>query len=319
MASHSSLGMVDDPVTGELVCECPQRSLCRSPGKHPRGRWKDAAFLTSEKVELVFGDILTANLGVATGRGFGVVLDIDPRNEGWETLARLEEDHGPLPETLTAKTGSRGEHRVFKYPEGLAISSLPARQGYTQGIDPKSNGGLIVVEPSRHASGNAYRWSDLDTALADLPTWMLAEASPEGVVDFSAPSVRTGPIVPPDSEVRLTQNTGDKIRWGNPGGDQSSLILPELAVARPLGWQPAPEGLRRRPTRLMRQQPMRLGVLWSADLPHWRQHPWNRLPRRRGSSAADRLRSSIGPPIPHQRREQDLECRSSEAGGPPSA
>ena len=55
-----------------------------------------------------------ANLGVATGALSGVaVVDIDPRNGGWETLEALEASYGRLPATRTSRTGD-GEHRYYR-------------------------------------------------------------------------------------------------------------------------------------------------------------------------------------------------------------
>jgi hypothetical protein len=42
------------------------------------------------------------------------VLDVDPRHGGDITLALLEQKHGPLPVTWTAKTGGGGAHYFFR-------------------------------------------------------------------------------------------------------------------------------------------------------------------------------------------------------------
>jgi hypothetical protein len=58
-----------------------------------------------------------ASIGLATGQSSGVVvLDIDGA-EGEATLKALEEQYGPLPETLSVTTG-RGRHLYFEVPRG---------------------------------------------------------------------------------------------------------------------------------------------------------------------------------------------------------
>jgi len=81
------------------------------------------------------------------------VLDVD--DGGNETISALEATHGKLPDTVTAVTGSGGRHYVFKYPKGR---SIPNKTKFASGFDTRSTGGLIVVAPSIHVSGNRYEW-----------------------------------------------------------------------------------------------------------------------------------------------------------------
>src|ERR1700737_977835 len=76
-----------------------------------------------------------ANIGIATGRDAGIlVLDIDPRNKGKETLARLKKDLGPLPVTVTALTGAGGRHLIFK-PPPFPVRKDPSGRVFGVGID----------------------------------------------------------------------------------------------------------------------------------------------------------------------------------------
>lgn len=162
-----------DPVTG--CCECAKGATCPSPAKHPRfGGWRQKASANPHVVKALLEKHPNANVGIATGKGFGVVLDLDPRNGSDTSIAQMEADHGALPPTLTARTGGGGAHLVFSYPEGLAVgNSLPALVPYA-GIDVKGDSGLVVAAPSVHASGGLYSWdTPLDTPLAPLPAWML--------------------------------------------------------------------------------------------------------------------------------------------------
>jgi P4 family phage/plasmid primase-like protien len=118
-----------------------------------------------------------ANIGIATGREAGIlVLDIDPRNDGKETLARLEKELGPLPDTVTALTGGGGRHLIFKHPP-FPVRKDTTGKVFGPGIDVLSDGGIMIATPSRHASGKRYRWveqkSDRDLRSATLPkAWL---------------------------------------------------------------------------------------------------------------------------------------------------
>jgi hypothetical protein len=98
--------------------------------------------------------------------GAGVVV-IDLDSGGDATLARLEREHGPLPPTLTATTGSGGRHLWFDHPGGLVPNSA-RRLG--DGIDVRGDGGYVLVAPSRHITGDRYRWHPHSLAL--LPEWL---------------------------------------------------------------------------------------------------------------------------------------------------
>lgn len=107
------------------------------------------------------------NIGLATGEGSGVVaLDIDPRNGGADSLQRLINELGPLPETITSNTGGGGNHYLFQYQPGLKSSKPIA------GIDFQSDGKMIVLPSSMHPeTGALYEWHNhpSTTPLATLP------------------------------------------------------------------------------------------------------------------------------------------------------
>lgn len=156
-------------VTDRGACTCLWRD-CTSPGKHPRTAHgvKDAT--TDEaQIRKWWETWPDANIGIACGRESGiVVLDIDPRNGGEESLARLIEKHGELPTTATCTTGSGGAHHYFKYPkEGIRKKVLEP------GIDLISDGGYVVAPPSVHESGNGYSWLESlgKFELEAMPGW----------------------------------------------------------------------------------------------------------------------------------------------------
>jgi hypothetical protein len=86
-----------------------------------------------------------------------VVLDVDRGGGGPESLAALEREHGPAPETARARTGGGGAHLFFGYPPGR--EEVPNSAGVLgPGLDVRGEGGYVVVPPSR--TRGAYGWVD---------------------------------------------------------------------------------------------------------------------------------------------------------------
>jgi hypothetical protein len=114
------------------------------------------------------------NIGIVTGAVSGlVVLDLDPRHGGVESLAGLERLHGALPETVEAETGGGGRHLYFACPEAAPRNEA----GLAPGLDLRGEGGMVVAPPSIHPSGIPYRWREgrgpEALAPARLPLWLL--------------------------------------------------------------------------------------------------------------------------------------------------
>jgi len=116
-----------------------------------------------------------ANIGIACEASRVLVLDLDPRNGGKETMARLESQLGQLPETLEVLTGGGGLHKVFSCPAGRVPKGKLG-----PGVDVKFRG-YIMAPPSIHPSGVPYRWgSDDDRSPAALPPrWVEAVCKTE--------------------------------------------------------------------------------------------------------------------------------------------
>lgn len=120
-----------------------------------------------------------AGVGAATGGSSDlVVLDIDPRNGGDDSLADLEAQIGELPETPVSLTGGGGAHYLFHHPGGQ-VPNRTALGGFA-GLDLKADGGYIVAPPSVHPNGHEYVWNVMlhpaDIPLAPCPPALLALA-----------------------------------------------------------------------------------------------------------------------------------------------
>ena len=152
-------------------------------GKRPIVPWLEyqSRLATESEVEAWFDGRRTPNLGIVTGvLSDLVVLDIDSRHGGPQSLALLELEHGTLPDTVEAQTGGGGRHAYFVHPGGLVHN----RAGLAAGIDFRGDGGCVVAPPSVHPSGRRYQWvpgrSPQETELAALPAWLLRFVHPSG-------------------------------------------------------------------------------------------------------------------------------------------
>lgn len=161
-----------------LTCSCNKGRRCTSKGKHPKdNEWQKAERLTGPEIEDTWRIDLAPNLGIATGETSGFfVLDIDPKGGGFESMRKLNAEHGKLPDTLVFQTGSGGYHYLFTMPD------VPLRNSQgrvADGIDIRANGGQIVAPPSR--SGKGVYTVTWEAPLAPAPQWLIDAAYKEEV------------------------------------------------------------------------------------------------------------------------------------------
>ena len=129
-------------------CSCAAGE-CRTPGKHPRNR----GGLTNASTDpaVIHGWWTTwpgANIGGRTGVVFDV-CDIDSADGITAVRPLLGADHRMIP---LVRTGSGGWHLIF------APTGLGSRVRFLPGVDWRGAGGYVVLPPSRHASGETYRF-----------------------------------------------------------------------------------------------------------------------------------------------------------------
>jgi putative DNA primase/helicase len=127
----------------------------------------------------------TANIGVNCGASGLLALDLDAYKDGFagaDLLTRGER------ETVTAITGSGGEHLLYRMPEGERLGNH--KKGLPAGIDVRGWNGYLVLPPSIHPdTGRAYQWEDgyspFDVEPRDLPVWLaeLLRAAQGGSVE----------------------------------------------------------------------------------------------------------------------------------------
>lgn len=143
-------------------CSCGKRE-CASAGKHPRiTHWQTLATLNEETIRNSWRDWPEANIGVKCGiDGNLTVLDIDG-DVGRETLRSLELEHGEIPETPIAITGSGGAHYYFAYEPGFANAVR-----FAPGLDIRTEGGLVIGVGSK--TKHPYEWEAAFTLSDELP------------------------------------------------------------------------------------------------------------------------------------------------------
>jgi hypothetical protein len=169
--------------TYDALFGCSCGSHCDSPGKHPLTLHGLEDATTDERdIRFWYARWRGCNIGIRTGAQSGlVVLDVDPRHEGTDSLAELEKKHGPLPVTVEVITGSGGRHFYFSHPGGRVENSAGR---FGRGIDIRGDGGFVVAVPSRHESGRRYAWElsshPDEVPLASAPDWLINPSEPNG-------------------------------------------------------------------------------------------------------------------------------------------
>jgi len=143
-----------------------------------------------DKVKAAFDKCPGANIAVATGDGV-LVVDIDPRHGGHESIASLKASGRSFGQCPVAKTGNGGRHLYFAISE-----PIKCRTAIWPGVDIKADGGYVVapssrINASKSGPGGTYVWliDPFRTPLQPLPDWLLQEFRPKPVVQqtFDAP------------------------------------------------------------------------------------------------------------------------------------
>jgi hypothetical protein len=141
-----------------------------SPGVKSHG-YKDAT-TDEETIRAWWTYHPGATIGLATGSVSGViVLDIDPP-EGYYNLKRLQTTYSPLPDTRRSRTGNKGLHYFFEYPNDGNTYRNAVGLGSHEGVDIRATGGYVVLPPSMLYGRLAYKWANPQTPIAPLPTWL---------------------------------------------------------------------------------------------------------------------------------------------------
>jgi hypothetical protein len=136
-----------DPESSLYVKHRPEQCQCGVPTCH--GFW--AATTDPALIHKWWTEEPDANIGAPCKLNGWAVLDIDPRNGGYQSLCGIERRVGVLPGTTTAITGGDGLHMFYLSP-GFDLPKEPF-----PGVEFKHNN-YVVLPPSLHRSGARYTW-----------------------------------------------------------------------------------------------------------------------------------------------------------------
>jgi hypothetical protein len=160
-------------------CSCGKGHQCEHPGKHPR--WERGTLehghldaTTDERlIRRWWGKWPHANVAAPVRPG-EIVLDVDPKNGGFESLRILEAEYGQIPVSVMARSGSGGLHDYLKLPPNIEVKNDTTGNKLAPGLDVKANG-YVLLPPSRTDKGD-YLWVSGPlgtTPLADAPEWIV--------------------------------------------------------------------------------------------------------------------------------------------------
>ncbi len=123
-------------------------------------------------IERWWSDWPNAAVGLPTGEKTSFfALDIDNKPggaNGFDWLAEMEAEHGPLPDTARVTSPNGGLHIYFKYVVGTRN-----RGALGAGVDIRSEGGYVLAAGSTMANGRSYKWETDTREIADAPAWLL--------------------------------------------------------------------------------------------------------------------------------------------------
>jgi hypothetical protein len=141
----------------------------------PMSGWQNHATTDKPTIENWFTGLYSDHgVGIATGGTiFALDIDVSGDKAGDETLADLELQYGPLPDTATVLTGSGGQHRYFLMPAGVTIRNN-ASTALGPGLDIRGEGGQCVAPPTIHPNGRPYEWDGGEIGeIARAPKWLV--------------------------------------------------------------------------------------------------------------------------------------------------
>jgi hypothetical protein len=190
------------PVPGG--CSCPKGATCKSPGKHPAtSHGYDSASKDEAGIHRMFAGRDDYGVGVATGPASNLlVLDVDKKHGGEETLKKIFTAEHPMPQTPVVATGGGGVHIYLKLPPG--VEKFPLDLG--PGVEVKVAKRGVVAPPSLHASGQRYSWDAFEGLTpAEAPDWLLSIITAAAKKKQKPRTGASGPTDPATSDAKRLQ------------------------------------------------------------------------------------------------------------------
>lgn len=166
----------------KLICSCGNTG-CENAAKHPFAKLVPNGIknATTDPAQIRGWWRGYPQLNIAVAATGLLILDVDPRHGGYESLAALEEAYDVIPDTWCVITGGNGRHIYMSLPIGVRVNNTAGKLGH--GLDIRTTGGYVLAPPSRHISGSAYRWlfSPDEALLVEAPAWLLEALAPNPI------------------------------------------------------------------------------------------------------------------------------------------
>ena len=199
-------------VNSEGECRCGRpTSGNHKAGKHPQSNLAlhghNSATIDVEILTEWFTTDPEAGIGISMAESGLVALDIDPQNGGWDSLAKIESQHGILHSDCIATTQGGGEHRLFQADSNITFPGTLAA-----GLDLKHQG-YICVAPTLGTSG-VYSWQDGHSPLSKSNP-----ATPSALPQYIASQVKAS-----QPYTRLTEKAGVPVATAQTFDDIKSAL-----------------------------------------------------------------------------------------------
>ncbi|MEU3599526.1 phage/plasmid primase, P4 family [Streptomyces sp. NPDC006798] len=136
--------------------------------------WPDKALTSFEEVEIYWHSLARHEwLNVALTLDGWVVVDVDPKNGGTASLAKLQADYGQLPATRTHHTASGPDslHFVYRADPAVELKAAPLDPERYPGIDIKTGRASLIVAPGSVIYNQRYQVVDAGESSV-APPWL---------------------------------------------------------------------------------------------------------------------------------------------------
>lgn len=130
---------------------------CKAGDKTPLiSEWQVKASNHPKQVKVWWTKWPNANIAIHTGKSGLVILDVDPRNDGNESLEKLISINGnEFLSSFKVQSGGGGEHYYYVVTSD-ANDGLLTTLG--EGLDLLHGNKYAIAPPSVHPSGGLYLW-----------------------------------------------------------------------------------------------------------------------------------------------------------------
>lgn len=189
----------------------------------PISAWQDAATTQTGTITAWWTDRYADHgIGIVTGKLDNgtrfFVLDVDehdPNASGRDTINRLQQKHGQLPDTIRARTGSGGTHMLYRLADHHPDIGNGAGRLLGAGIDIRCTNAQIVVAPTIHPNGNYYEWEQ-DHAIGEIemataPDWLIRLLTPEPATPTTTTTATA--TVAPETDTRAGTRFNRETTW----------------------------------------------------------------------------------------------------------